>query len=151
MVKHGHTFIKNRMKDEDALFAGEMSGHYYFRDFYYADNGLIPFLLLLNLIARSGKKISEIIQPFRDKYFVSGEINFVVEDKEAAAKMIEEKYSSEHVDRTDGLSITFDSWRFNILASNTENLLRLNVEAKNRTTCDQKTQELKNLIIDTAD
>jgi phosphomannomutase len=146
MVKHGHTFIKNRMKDEDALFAGEMSGHYYFRDFYYADNGLIPFLLVLNLMARSGKKVSEIIQPFRDRYFVSGEINFAVEDKEVVAKMIEEKYSTGQVDRTDGLSITFDNWRFNLVASNTENLLRLNVEARTEDVCKQKTDELSELV-----
>ncbi|MCR4278149.1 MAG: phosphomannomutase/phosphoglucomutase [Candidatus Berkelbacteria bacterium] len=144
--KAGHTFIKNRMRQEDALFAGEMSGHFYFRNFYYADNGLIPFLLFLNIVAETKKPVSEIIKPLRDKYYVSGEINFEVADKGAMTKKIEEKYAAGSIDRTDGLSISFDNWRFNLRASNTENLLRLNVEAKDKTTCDQETQELKALI-----
>lgn len=144
--KAGHTFIKNRMRQEDALFAGETSGHFYFRDFYFADNGLIPFLLVLNIVSAAKKPVSEIIKPLRDEYFVSDEINFEVADKAGALKKVEDKYADGQVDRTDGLSVTFDSWRFNLRASNTENLLRLNVEAKDRATCDQKTQELSALI-----
>lgn len=144
--KAGHTFIKNRMRQEDALFAGEMSGHFYFRDFYYADNGLIPFLLFLNIVATAKEPVSKIIQPLRDKYFVSGEINFEVAYKDKMLAKIEQQYADGSIDRTDGLSITLEDWRFNLRASNTENLLRLNVEAKDRSTCDQKTAELTGLV-----
>ena len=148
--KAGHTFIKNRMRQEDALFAGEASGHYYFRDFYYADNGLIPFLLVLNIISSSAKKVSEIVSPLRQKYPVSGEMNFEVLDKENTTKLIEKKYGGGSIDRTDGLSISFappaGGWRFNLRSSNTENLLRLNIEARNQKTCDEKTAELTQLV-----
>ncbi|MDO8650023.1 MAG: phosphomannomutase, partial [Candidatus Berkelbacteria bacterium] len=149
--KAGHTFIKNRMRSEDALFAGEMSGHYYFRDFYYADNGLIPFLLFLNIITEAHQPVSEIIKPFRDQYFVSGEINFEVADKVGAMKKVEEKYADGEIDRTDGLSVSFEDWRFNLRASNTENLLRLNVEARSEAVCKQRTKELQVLISGRAD
>lgn len=145
--KAGHTFIKNRMKQENALFAGEMSGHFYFRDFFYADNGLIPFLLLLNILKdQPDKKLSEIIKPFRERYFVSGEINFKVADKQIVLDKLEKRYSSGRIDRTDGLSVAFLDWRFNVRASNTENLLRLNVEAKVDKVCQEKTDELVKLI-----
>ncbi|KKU43773.1 MAG: hypothetical protein UX60_C0017G0007, partial [Berkelbacteria bacterium GW2011_GWA2_46_7] len=144
--KAGHTFIKNRMRQEDALFAGESSGHYYFRDFYYADNGLIPLLLVLNIISKSSKKVSEIVAPLRDKYPVSGEMNFEVPDKEKVTKLIEKRYGDGVVDRTDGLSVSFDSWRFNLRSSNTENLLRLNVEARSKKTCDERAAELSGIV-----
>lgn len=146
--KTGHGFIKNRMKSEDALFAGEMSGHFYFRDFYFADNGLIPFLLVLNIVAANhDKKVSEILQELRGKYFVSGEINFKVANVASALAQIEEKYRDGAIDRTDGLSVSFGSWRFNLRPSNTEPLLRLNVEAKdNAQLCQEKTAELRQLI-----
>lgn len=146
MNRAGHSFIKSRMKKEGALFAGEMSGHYYFREFFDADNGLIPFLLFLNIVTSTTKKVSEIVADLRNNYPVSGEINFQVADKENALKQIEKKYPAGSVDRTDGVSISFDSWRFNLRPSNTENLLRLNVEAHDRPTCDQKTAELQELI-----
>ena len=142
----GHSFIKNRMKKEDALFAGEMSGHYYFRDFYYADNGLIPFLLILNIIGNSKQKVSDIVAPLREQFPVSGEINFEVSDKDKAIRRIEEKYHDGSVDRIDGLSISFDNWRFNLRASNTENLLRLNVEARSQDICDEKTAEVSDVV-----
>jgi len=145
--KAGHTFIKNRMRQEDALFAGEMSGHFYFRDFYYADNGLIPFLLFLNIVTEDKRPVSEIVRPLREKFFVSGEINFEVTDKAAMMKKAESTYPDGQIDRTDGLSISFDhSWRFNLRPSNTENLLRLNVEANGQAICTEKTAELTALI-----
>ncbi|QQG49810.1 MAG: phosphomannomutase/phosphoglucomutase [Candidatus Berkelbacteria bacterium] len=146
--KTGHGFIKNRMKSEDALFAGEMSGHFYFRDFFFADNGIIPFLLMLNIIAANpGKKVSEIARTLRDKYFVSGEINFKVTDVPTALAEIEKKYQDGVIDRTDGLSVSFGTWRFNLRSSNTEPLLRLNVEAKdNEQLCSEKSAELRQLI-----
>ncbi len=147
MNKAGHTFIKNRMKSEDALFAGEMSGHFYFREFFYADNGIIPFLIMLNILAENpGKKLSEIIAPLRAKYFVSGEVNFKVKDVAQTLIDTEKKYATGHVDRTDGLSINFDDWRFNLRGSNTEPLLRLNVEATSEEQCQAKLAELSSAI-----
>lgn len=144
--KAGHTFIKNRMRQEGALFAGEMSGHFYFREFYDADNGLIPFLLLLNIIDKAKLPISKIIAPWREKYFVSGEINFSVKDKDQALAEVEETHKNGQIDRTDGLSIQFDDWRFNLRPSNTENLLRLNVETKDQSLLAAKTKELVDLL-----
>jgi phosphomannomutase len=146
--KAGHTFIKNRMRSEDALFAGEMSGHFYYRDFYYADSGLITFLILLNIMAENpNKTMSQIVEPLRSKYFVSGEINFTVTDISAKLEEIEKTYSNGELDKTDGLSVSFDDWRFNLRASNTEPLLRLNVEARSEELCRAKTEELKKLLV----
>lgn len=144
--KAGHTFIKNRMKQEGALFAGEMSGHFYYRDFFNADNGLLTFLTFLEILAESGQTVSQIAAPFREKYFVSGEINFKVADAAAATKDVEERFKDGQIDRTDGLSIAFDQWRFNLRSSNTEPLLRLNVEARSAATCMNKTNSLTELI-----
>lgn len=147
MNKAGHAFIKERMKKEGALFAGEMSGHYYYRDFFHADNGLITFLYFLGLIAESnGKQISDIVRPLREKFFVSGELNFKVRDVPRAIAGVQDNFSDGKLDETDGVSLNFADWRFNIRSSNTEPLLRLNVEATNRALCDQKTKELKKLI-----
>lgn len=147
MNKAGHTFIKNRMKEETALFAGEMSGHFYFRDFFFADNGLLPFLLFLDILSQNPTKtVSQLMAPLRQKYFVSGEINFRVRDVSEAIKAIEQQFSDGQIDRTDGLSVTFDSWRFNLRASNTEPLLRLNVEAKDGDTVLAKTNLLTEAI-----
>jgi len=144
--KAGHTFIKNRMRSENALFAGEMSGHFYFREFYDADNGIIPFLLILNIIDAAKQPLSKIIEPWRKQYFVSGEINFTVADKDVALKEVESIYSEGQIDRTDGLSIQFEDWRFNLRPSNTENLLRLNVETKDQALIAVKTKELVGLL-----
>lgn len=127
--KAGHTFIKNRMKAEQALFAGEMSGHFYYRDFFNADNGLLTFLYVLEILASKKQAVSQLAAPLRDKYFVSGEINFKVNNIDEALTDIKSRYPEGQIDSTDGLSMTFDGWRFNIRASNTEPLLRLNVEA----------------------
>ena len=144
--KAGHAFIKNRMKKEGALFAGEASGHFYFRDFFNADNGLIPFLLILSIIAETKQTVSELFKNLREKFYVSGEINFKVTDIGSKLLDIEEIYKEGEIDRTDGLSVSFDNWRFNVRASNTEPLLRLNVEGKSQKIVDEKTAELKNLI-----
>jgi phosphomannomutase len=144
--KAGHTFIKNRMKKEQALFAGEMSGHFYFRDFYFADNGLIPFLLVLSIIGESGQSVSEMFKDLRENFHVSGEINFKVTDISAKIAEIEQAYGDGQVDRTDGLSLMFDDWRFNLRSSNTEPLLRLNIEGKNKQVVDQKLAEITELI-----
>lgn len=138
MNKAGHTFIKNRMRQEDALFAGEMSGHFSFRSFFYCDNGIIPFLYALKIASR-GEKLSEIVAPLRKQFPVSGEINFKVKDIAAAIKDIEQYFADGQFDRTDGVSISFDSWRLNLRSSNTEPLLRLNVEARDQKTCLEKT------------
>lgn len=145
--KTGHMFIKERMRKEDALFAGEMSAHYYFKDNFYADNGMIPFWLMLKIINESNKKLSEFLEPLTSKYFVSGEINFEVENKEKIISKIKNYYQDGKQDLIDGLSVEFDrQWRFNVRASNTEPLLRLNVEASSQKLMKQKTKELVKFI-----
>jgi phosphomannomutase len=146
MNKVGHSFIKERMRQEDALFAGENSGHFYFKDFYYCDNGMLPFLLMLSYISENGIKLSEIVQPFMEKYPTSGEINFKVPETKKVLDEIREKYKQGEFDDTDGISVDFGEWRFNVRSSNTEPLLRLNVEAKSKEILDTKVTELTNLI-----
>lgn len=141
----GHSFLKERMRKEDAVFAGETSGHYYFRDFYYADNGLIPFLLILEIVSKSGKKTSEMFDPYFSKYFISGEINTKLDPGRNSADILaqlEEKYGDAKTEYIDGLSVEYPDWRANIRASNTEPLLRLNVEGRSQNIVDQKTQEI---------
>jgi phosphomannomutase len=131
--KAGHSFIKERMRKEDAVFAGEMSGHFYFRDFYYADNGLVPFLIMLEILSRSGKKTSELFDPYFATYFISGELNSKLSPDARVPDILaklERTYADAEISRVDGLSVEYGDWRANIRASNTEPLLRLNVEAK---------------------
>ncbi len=127
----GHAFIKHRMRKEQAVFAGEVSAHYYFRDFTQADTGVVPFLLMLELISMRGEKLSEALRPFREQYFITGEINTPVADVPSKLREIEERYASEggRVTHLDGISVDFDTWHFNVRPSNTEPLLRLNLEA----------------------
>jgi phosphomannomutase len=126
----GHAFIKHRMREEHAVFAGEVSAHYYFRDFSQADSGVVPFLLMLELISRKGRKLSEILEPFRSRYFITGEINTPVADVESTLRRLEERFGADgSVSHLDGLSVTADDWHFNVRPSNTEPLLRLNLEA----------------------
>jgi phosphomannomutase len=125
----GHAFIKRRMREVDALFAGEVSGHYYFRDFSYADTGLIPALLVLELLAQRGRSLSELLQRFRDRYFISGEINTEVADVPAALDRLERAYADGRQTHVDGLSVAYEDWHFNVRPSNTEPLLRLNLES----------------------
>ncbi len=145
----GHSFIKERMKKEDAVFAGEGSGHFYFRDFYYADNGLIPFLLILQKLSESGKKVSELFDEYFKQYFVSGEINTKLKDFAAAEKIfktIELRFNDAKIDHVDGISIEYPDWRANVRASNTEPLLRLNLEANSTALVLEKTRELRAII-----
>jgi len=146
VTKAGHTFIKSRMRSENALFAGEASGHFYFRDFYFADSGLIPLMLFLNRLNETGQSASALVEKLRQRYFVSGEINFEAEDKEKVVAAVAEHYPEGKLDRTDGLSLSFDSWRLNLRPSNTENLLRLNIEARDPKTVTEKTAELSAII-----
>jgi phosphomannomutase len=126
----GHAFFKARMRTEpNAVFGGEVSGHYYFRDFYCADSGTIPALLMLELLSCAEAKLSELLEPYRSHYFISGEINSEVEDQEGKLEELSEHYRDADQRRLDGLSIDYDDWHFNVRPSNTEPLLRLCLES----------------------
>jgi phosphomannomutase len=129
MNRVGHAFIKKRMRDENAVFGGEVSGHFYFRDNWYADNGMIPALLVLELLGREGRKMSELLAPLRSRYFITGEINSKVADVAGALRRIEERYRDGEITKMDGVSVDYADWHFNVRPSNTEPLLRLNLEA----------------------
>jgi phosphomannomutase len=127
----GHAYIKHRMRKDGAAFGGEVSGHYYFREFSQADSGVVPFLLMLELVSKSGKKLSELLKPYRDEYFITGEINTPVADVALKLQELKERYASEGtVSHLDGVSVDADDWHFNVRPSNTEPLLRLNLEAR---------------------
>ena len=130
--KSGHAFIKQTMREVDAIYGGEMSAHHYFRRFSYADSGMIPWLLLTEIMCRRGAKLSELVGERMAKFPASGEINRRVDDAAATMRRIEEEYAkgARKVEHVDGISIEFDDWRFNLRASNTEPLLRLNVESR---------------------
>jgi phosphomannomutase len=125
----GHAFFKTRMRAEGSLFGGEVSGHYYFRDFYCADSGTLPALLILELLTREGGSLTQLLAPLRAKYFISGEINSQVADQQAKLREIEQRYSDAGQQRLDGISIDYDDWHFNVRPSNTEPLLRLCLES----------------------
>jgi phosphomannomutase len=129
MNRVGHAFFKARMREEHAMFGGEVSGHYYFHDFYCADSGTIPALLILELLSLSGKRMSELLEPYRSKYFISGEINSEVADQQAKLEELSERYADGRQYRLDGLSVEYDDWHFNVRPSNTEPLLRLCLES----------------------
>ncbi|HEX8105074.1 MAG TPA: phosphomannomutase/phosphoglucomutase [Solirubrobacteraceae bacterium] len=129
MNRVGHAFFKTRMRDEGGAFGGEVSGHYYFADFYNADSGTIPALLILELLSHEGKSLSELLERYHSKYFISGEINSEVPDAEAKMRQIEEEFSDGEITHLDGVSVDYDDWHFNVRASNTEPLLRLNLES----------------------
>jgi len=126
----GHAFIKHRMREEDAVFGGEVSGHYYFREFSKADSGVIPFLLMLELLSKGGATLSELLRPFRSHYFLTGELNTRVDDVDAKLRELEERFGPQGtVSHLDGVSVDAEDWHFNVRPSNTEPLLRLNLEA----------------------
>jgi phosphomannomutase len=125
----GHAFFKSRMREENAVFGGEVSGHYYFRDFWCADSGTIPALLMLELLSEDGRSLAELMAEFRSRYFISGEINSEVADQEAKMEEIAARYSDGGLTRLDGISIEYPEWHFNVRPSNTEPLLRLNLES----------------------
>ena len=146
MERVGHAFIKQRMSREDVLFAGEVSGHYYFKDFNFADSGIIPSLIILEMLSKKGKKMSELLQPLEEKYFISGEINSRVSDPKAVLAQLAEKYSDGKHETMDGLSISYPDWHFNVRGSNTEPLLRLNLEAMDKDLMEQKRDEVLAII-----
>jgi phosphomannomutase len=149
MNRVGHAFIKQRMRQEDGIFAGEVTGHYYFRDFYYADNGFIPALLILELMSKKSLPLRDLLRPYRERYFISGEINTTLRRLEDAPKKlaaIEARYRDATLARMDGLSVDYADWHFNIRASNTEPLLRLNLEARTPEMMERKRDEVLELI-----
>jgi phosphomannomutase len=147
VAKSGHAFMKDIMRRENALFAGEMSAHYYFRDNFYCDNGMIPFLLILEHLSTHDKPFSEIIAPYTAGHYMSGELNFRVKDIKSVISSVQEKFRSEgQEDFTDGYSLETPEWRFNIRGSNTEPLLRLNIEARKPELVDQIRKEIEKII-----
>jgi phosphomannomutase len=143
----GHAYIKHRMREEGAAFGGEVSGHYYFRDFTQADSGVVPFLLVLELVSRRGEKLSEILRPFRERYFITGELNTPVPDVELKLRELEERFAGAgEVSHLDGISVDGDDWHFNVRPSNTEPLLRLNLEARSEELMEQKRDEVLDVI-----
>ena len=145
MNRVGHAFIKQRMRQEDGIFAGEVTGHYYFRDFYYADNGFIPALLILELMSKKNQSLRELLQPFRERYFISGEINTKLASMDEVPKKlaaIEARYQDAAIAKMDGVSVDYPDWHFNVRASNTEPLLRLNLEATTPELMEQKRDEV---------
>ena len=141
----GHAFIKPRMFEEGAVFAGELSGHYYFRDFFGADSGILPSLLLLEILSQRGK-LSGLLAPFESRYFISGEINSEVADPQAKIAELAERYGDGEIDYIDGISVGFDDWHFNVRPSNTEPLLRLNLEGKSEETMAARRDEVLGVI-----
>jgi phosphomannomutase len=119
------------MRDEGGAFGGEVSGHYYFADFYNADSGTLPALLILELLSKQGKKLSELVADLRSRYFISGEINSEVADQQGKMDEIAERYADAEVSHLDGVSVDYPDWHFNVRPSNTEPLLRLNLESLN--------------------
>jgi len=151
--KTGHAFIKERMRAEDAVYGGEMSAHHYFRDFAYCDSGMIPWLLVTELLSRSGRPLSAMVADRIARFPASGEINRQLADPQRSIQRVETAYASlaPAIDRTDGLSMEFADWRFNLRCSNTEPVVRLNVEARgNAALMREKTQEILQLL-DAAD
>lgn len=147
--KTGHAFIKERMREEDAVYGGEMSAHHYFRDFFYCDSGMIPWLLVCELLSRKQQTLSSMLEDRIAKFPSPGEINSHVADAKIAIEKVFNHYSSEakFIDKTDGISLEFDTWRFNLRMSNTEPVVRLNVESRNdQALVEQKTTEVLNLL-----
>jgi phosphomannomutase len=145
MNRVGHAFFKRRMREENAIFGGEVTGHYYFRDNFYADNGFIPALLILELMSRKGQTLAQLLEPLREKYFISGEINTRVSGMQVAQEKMDAlaaKYTDGRVYSLDGVSAEFADWHFNVRASNTEPLLRLNLEAVTEPLMEKKRDEV---------
>ena len=138
----GHSFLKPRMFEEGGVFAGELSGHYYFESFFGADSGVVPSLLVLEMLSRKGKKFSELLAPLEAKYFLSGEINSRVDDPQAKIQALTERYGDGRVESIDGISVSYDDWHFNVRPSNTEPLLRLNLEGMSRELMEEKRDEV---------
>ncbi len=142
----GHSFLKPRLLREGGVFAGELSGHYYFRDFFGADSGIVPSLVLLQMMSERGRSLSQLVSPLESRYFLSGEINSRVADPAAKLEELAERYADGRVERFDGVSVSFDDWHFNVRASNTEPLLRLNLEALDPRRMEEKRDEVLAVI-----
>jgi phosphomannomutase len=141
----GHAFIKKTMAETKAVFGGELSGHLYFRDNFYADSAAIAFACVLSIVSKGGAPLSQLMKPFY-KYAQSGEMNFEVEDKDAKIRELAEHYKKSSVDYLDGITVDAGEWWFNVRKSNTEPLLRLNLEAPNREMLQAKLKELKKML-----
>ena len=149
LSKTGHAFIKERMRQEDAIYGGEMSAHHYFRDFAYCDSGMVPWLLVASLMSTSAKPLSQLVADMIAAYPSSGELNFHIAQPQQAMAKVQQHYATlaKTIDFTDGLSMAFENWRFNLRSSNTENVLRLNVESKaNKLLMEQKTAEIASIL-----
>jgi len=145
MNRVGHAFFKRRMREENAIFGGEVTGHYYFRDNFYADNGFIPAMLILELMSKKNMTLRDLLAPLREKYFISGEINTKVSDMHTVQRKIDglsAKYQAAQVYTLDGISAEFPDWHFNVRASNTEPMLRLNLEATTQAEMERKRDEV---------
>lgn len=147
VCKSGHAFIKEKMRAVNAAYGGEMSAHHYFRDHWYCDSGMIPFLLVSRLVSKTGRSLGDLVGEMIANYPCSGEVNSTVADVQATLKKVEDQYQGGKIDRIDGLSIEFDTWRFNLRGSNTEPVIRLNVESRgDHGLMVEKTAELLGLI-----
>ncbi|MCX6551206.1 MAG: phosphomannomutase/phosphoglucomutase [Acidobacteria bacterium] len=149
MNRVGHAFFKKRMREENAVFGGEVTGHYYFRDNFYADNGFIPAMLILELMSIKGQALHQLLAPLRAKYFISGEINTKVKSMQAVQEKLDglaARFASEHLYRMDGISVEAADWHFNVRASNTEPLLRLNLEATSQATMEARRDEVLGFV-----
>jgi phosphomannomutase len=143
----GHAYIKSRMAEEDAVFAGEVSGHYYFKDFFYADSGIIPSLVVLEMLSKNKTSLSDMLKPLEEKYFISGEINSRISgDAQAKMEELAETFSDGEIEWLDGVSVTYKDWHFNVRPSNTEPLLRLNLEAKSKELMEEKRDQVLEFI-----
>lgn len=144
----GHAYIKKRMMDEDAVFGGEVTGHYYFADFFYSDSGIAPMLFLMDLLSKSDKTLDQMLDELGEKYFISGEINTKGVDIKEVTKKLEEKYGSvaKEILRVDGVSFIFEDHHFNVRGSNTEPLVRLNLEANSKAVMEEKRDEVLTVI-----
>jgi phosphomannomutase len=143
----GHAFIKETMKKHDAVLGGELSGHYYFRDNYFADSGLLAFVKLLDLLGSQPRPVAELLAPY-ERMFATGEVNFHVADTSAAMERVAAAFRDGRQDRLDGITVEYDDWWLNVRPSNTEPLLRLNLEARTRELRDRMRGEIERLIAD---
>src|SRR6185436_19035351 len=144
MNRVGHAFFKKRMRETNGIFGGEVTGHYYFRDNFYADNGFIPALLILELMSKKGKSLQQLVAPLKEKYFISGEINTKLAHMDLVPARLDEisaRYKDGKQYTLDGVSVEYPDWHFNVRPSNTEPLLRLNLEATSQGLMEQKRDE----------